>query len=105
MKMELMEKFNKVKVSNLCSPRSGEPVKNQFNIKTSEGIFYQSYNTLICGIIDNKLVVNQSALFSKTTRKYLSVWLDLYFSFNQANKLYRQIVNANVTEIELEVVA
>ncbi len=42
-----METLNKVKVSNMTSPRGDRPVPNQFIITTGEGRYFQSYNSII----------------------------------------------------------
>jgi hypothetical protein len=36
-----------VRVENIKSPRSGRPVANQFLIQTPEGVYFQSYRTII----------------------------------------------------------
>lgn len=39
--------IKKIKVENMESPRSYRPVANQFIITTDEGVYFQSYKTLI----------------------------------------------------------
>ena len=73
-------------VENLESPRSGEPVKNQFAIyctdsKSRNVICFQSYKTLIAiKDIATKTVRVHERLrhYSRTTAKYLNVFLNDY---------------------------
>lgn len=73
-------------VENLESPRSGEPVKNQFAIycRDSHGnnvICFQSYKTLIAVKDVNMGIVKVDARmrhYSRTTSKYLNVFLNNY---------------------------
>jgi len=36
-----------IQVNQMCSPRTGNPVANQFVIMTKKGIYFQSYETII----------------------------------------------------------
>ena len=66
-----------VHVTPLASPRSGEPVKNQYSIELIDCVAFQSYDTLIA-IYDksaDRLTVGRRYDFSVTTSKYLGVWL------------------------------
>ena len=73
-------------VENLESPRSGEPVKNQFAIycrdrKGHNIICFQSYKTLIAVKDVNTGIVKVHASmrhYSRTTSKYLNVFLNDY---------------------------
>ena len=70
----------KITVHNLCSPRTGDPVKNQFciNIPLAGITRFQSYNT-ICLSYDrdcNVLTVYPEAFgYSVTTSKYSRAFL------------------------------
>lgn len=62
-----------VSVSNLQSPRSGRDVSNQFEIRTPEGVYFQSYRSLIAFIPANggKTVLDAEHWdYSRTTSKY-----------------------------------
>lgn len=67
-----------VKVSNLCSPSwKGRKVPNQFEIKTEDGRYFQSYNSVIA-FIDNRGQVYLDPVYwnySVTTGKYRNVFL------------------------------
>jgi hypothetical protein len=66
----------KMKVSNLESSR-GNTVPNQFEIRTDEGVFFQSYNSMICFVprVGKTLLDETYWNYSKTTSKYRSVFL------------------------------
>ena len=65
-----------MKVSNLESSR-GNTVPNQFEIRTDEGVFFQSYNSMICFVprVGKTLLDETYWNYSKTTSKYRSVFL------------------------------
>ena len=64
------------KVTNLTSPRTGNPVANQFEITTNKYYIFQSYETIIAKIergFQGKTTLDKNALDdSKTTLKYLN---------------------------------
>ena len=60
------------------SPRSHEPVPNQFVINTSDGTYFQSYKTTIAfkPVGESHLVLDEYALnYSNTTTKYLHIFM------------------------------
>ena len=74
-----------IKVSNLKSPRSGDSVRNQFEIyestKKTTSYTFQSYNTIIAKVIykngEQIVILDENALYySRTTSKYLYQFLD-----------------------------
>jgi hypothetical protein len=66
----------KMKVSNLESSR-GNTVPNQFVIRTEEGRFFQSYDSIICFIpYEGKVLLDAKTWnYSRTTSKYRSQFL------------------------------
>lgn len=71
-------------VENLKSPRSGEPVKNQFAVYCIDrdgdrAIAFQSYETVIAvkKVCSNTVKVSKH-FYSRTTSKYLNVFLTNY---------------------------
>ncbi len=68
-----------VKAEPLCSPRTGEPVKNQYSIHLGHGLrMYQSYNTqCLMFDLDCWVITVYPAAFtaSKTTSKYAKQFL------------------------------
>ena len=58
--------------------RNGEPVKNQFIIRTEEGVFFQSYNSIIAFVASGSGAVTLDASkwdYSITTGKYRNQFL------------------------------
>ena len=67
-----------VKISNLESPRTGNPVSNQFAIESSRYSFFQSYDSMVA-IYDKKerrITLGPAWDYRMTTRKYLHKWLE-----------------------------
>ena len=62
-------------VSNLISPRSGEPVKNQFTIFSDGVEYFQSYNTTIAKYEGATLTISSDHDYSVTTSRYFNQWL------------------------------
>ena len=67
----------RIKVKQMTSNRSGRPVANQFIIYTSEGRYFQSYDSIIA-FKDNKGNVTLDDYtwdYSRTTGKYRNKFL------------------------------
>lgn len=63
-------------VTNLESPRSGNPVANQFVISTDEGEIFQSYQTPIAEKKAGRTyIISSNWNYSRTTSKYFHQWL------------------------------
>jgi len=74
--MKKIETIKLVKVENLTSPRSGKEVPNQFRIVTPDGIYFQSYKTLIVAIIKGQVYLDEKEWnCSMTTSKYRNQFL------------------------------
>ena len=69
--------MNLVKVSNMPSPRTGNPVANQFIISTPHGEIFQSYTSTICvRENDGTVTLDENSWdYSVTTNKYRSEFL------------------------------
>jgi len=68
----------KIKVHNLNSPRTGNPVANQYEITTKGNYIFQSYNSIIAKInrtSGNIIIDDYYWDFSVTTLKYLKEFL------------------------------
>ena len=64
------KKENKMKVENMTSNK-GNSVPNQFIIYTNDGIYFQSYNSIICKRTENKVFLDSYYWdYSSTTAKY-----------------------------------
>ncbi len=63
-----------IQVNQMCSPRTGNPVANQFKIYTKKGVYFQSYSTLIAfKPNEGKLKLDKNYWdYSRTTLKYLN---------------------------------
>lgn len=61
-------------VSPIISERSGEAVRNQYEIVFENGYVFQSYHTFIGAIVDGKLYLSDAHDYSNTTSKYCTIW-------------------------------
>ncbi len=67
----------KIKVKQMTSPRSGSPVANQFIIYTSEGEYFQSYDSIIAFNDNGEITLDENTWnYSRTTSKYRNEFLD-----------------------------
>ncbi len=70
-----------IKVNNMKSSRNGQPVKNQFLIKTPDGCYFQSYSTIVVFQPTNpafKVAIDTETWWnvrSVTTGKYRNIFL------------------------------
>ena len=68
----------KVKVSNFISSRSGRAVANQFIVYTDEGVYFQSYDSVIAFKPNGsgETVLDENVWeYSRTTGKYRNEFL------------------------------
>lgn len=69
----------KLKVNNLESPRTGNPVANQYEIETDKYHIFQSYQTIIAkkerGFLGKVILDAHYWNYSRTTLKYLKQFL------------------------------
>ena len=65
------------KVRQLTSPRSGQPVANQFEIVTPKGTYFQSYRSIIAFKPNQGPIALDKVFwdYSVTTNKYLAQFL------------------------------
>jgi len=65
----------KVKVTNLTS-NNGNAIPNQFKIRTNDGVYFQSYDSIIVFIPNNgKTQIGSDWDYSRTTGKYRNLFL------------------------------
>jgi len=76
------------------SPRSGNPVPNQYIIHTDEGVYFQSYDVIV-GYKPRGLQVlhldEDYWNWSRTTSKYLYIWLrglGITYNSNEMKKAF-----------------
>lgn len=69
--------ISKIAVRNMESPNSGHPVANQFAITTEDGLYFQSYRTMIAFRSNSGEITldEQSWDYSVTTGKYRNQFL------------------------------
>jgi len=66
----------KIKVKQMTSSRSGNPVANQFIIYTAEGNYFQSYDSVIVTNNSGKITLDNNTWdYSPTTGKYRNEFL------------------------------
>lgn len=73
-----------MRVSNLESPRSGNPVANQYEIETDKYYIFQSYGSVIAkkerGFLGKVILDPYYWNYSRTTLKYLKQFLGVNLS-------------------------
>lgn len=74
----------KIKVSNMTSHRTGNPVANQYEIETPQFYIFQSYNSIIAkkerGFQGKVILDPYFWNYSRTTVKYLKDFLGVNLS-------------------------
>ena len=72
-----MKTINKIKTYSMTSPRTGNPVANQFEIYTPEGRYFQSYRSIIAFVDKFGQIVLDEYYhdYSRTTSKYRNAFL------------------------------
>lgn len=72
-----MATTSKVKVEQMKSDRSRQPIANQFILRTPEGTYFQSYQSIIAFMpYSGQIVLDETYHdYSRTTSKYLTQFL------------------------------
>lgn len=80
--------ISKLRITNMQSPRSGNPVANQFIILNDDGQYFKSYQTMIAFRPNQGNIVldSNSWDYSKTTLKYLKEFLGINSSKKEIQK-------------------
>lgn len=66
-----------MEITSLCSPRSGNPVPNQYVIRKGNVERFKSYSTIVAKREGNKITLdNDIDDYTLTTMRYLNVFLD-----------------------------
>lgn len=88
------------KVTNLKSPRTGNPVANQFVIKLDDGYYFQSYETVIAYMPLNynqeSIILDPDWAYSVTTLKYLKQFLGI----NESKKRIEKLIDLGIYKVE-----
>lgn len=83
-----------IKVQQLKSTKTYNPVPNQFEIHTDKYIYFQSYSTIIAkkqrGFMGKTTLDKNSWDYSKTTLKYLKTFLGTNKSKKEIEKDIKQ---------------
>lgn len=75
------------RVRNLESPRTGNPVANQFVIEDGKREVFQSYKTVVAVVEDGKVTLDKRALdYSVTTSKYLYQFLVWAYPYRDVSR-------------------
>ncbi len=86
-----------MRVYQMSSTRSHNPVPNQFIIEADDGVYFQSYRTMIAKRNNGKLTLTTGALdYSRTTSKYLS-----QFTGMNTAELRKGIKDGSILEAKL----
>lgn len=70
-------------------------VKNQFIIKNKDFIIFQSYESTICKIEDKKITIYDDFDYSRTTSKYLRLFLEEYAKYNILDFIKKNDIRKN----------
>jgi hypothetical protein len=70
--------MKKIKVHQMTSPRTGNPIANQFEIYTDKGVYFQSYRSIIAfKPHKGKTQLDKNYWdYSRTTSKYRNEFLN-----------------------------
>ena len=72
-----MKTIKKISVRNMTSKNSGREIPNQFIIQTPDGLYFQSYNTMIAAKVNGKRYLDKTSWdYSVTTGKYRNQFLN-----------------------------
>lgn len=63
-------------VTNMKSPRTGNPVANQFILSFTNGYVFQSYRAIVAAKLDGVTYITEDWEYSKTTMKYVKEFLN-----------------------------
>ena len=76
---------------------------NQFCIKSTEGIFFQSYQTVIAKYKDGKITLSKDWNFSRTTTRYLLEWFINYTHcyFTSKKELEKEIKYGRIEVVDV----
>lgn len=78
-----------IKVQQMTSNKSGNPVANQFIIETKEATYFQSYNSLIAKASKRNGKIYLDSFYwdySRTTLKYLYSFLGEFYRYGLNKK-------------------
>lgn len=74
------------------------PAANQFVIKTKKATYFQSYESVVCKLDGNNIVLSDDWDYSNTTRKHLYIFLrqNGYYNLSSAKDIRKAIKEKRV---------
>ena len=99
-----------MRVENMSSPRTGNPVANQFVITSGDTLTFQSYDSEIMNVnVPNKvIVIHEDWNYSRTTSKYrnefLTEWCGIrHLGLNEIRSILNFMRDLETDEQEFEI--
>lgn len=88
-------------VENLVNDK-GNRTANQFIIRNDEGLFFKSYESMICKVGKNgRVILGRDWDYSNTTRKYLYTFLRDYTRFQvRSRKELLKLLSDKAIEVD-----
>jgi hypothetical protein len=77
---------------------NGNPAANQFIVKTKKATYFQSYESVVCKLDGNNIVLSDDWDYSNTTRKHLYMFLrqNGYYDLSSAKDIRKAIKEKRV---------
>jgi hypothetical protein len=77
---------------------NGNPAANQFIVKTKKATYFQSYESVVCKLDGNNIVLSNNWDYSNTTRKHLYMFLrqNGYYDLSSAKDIRKAIKEKRV---------
>jgi len=77
---------------------NGNPAANQFILKTKKATYFQSYESVVCKLDGNNIVLSDDWDYSNTTRKHLYMFLrqNGYYNLSSAKDIRKAIKEKRV---------
>ena len=77
---------------------NGNPAANQFIVKTKKATYFQSYESVVCKLDGNNIVLSDDWDYSNTTRKHLYMFLrqNGYYDLSSAKEIQKAIKEKRV---------
>ena len=85
---------------------NGNPVVNQFVIKTEKAVYFQSYKNVICKWDGINLILSNDWKYNNTTRKHLYIFLrqNGFYSLSSAKDIRKAIEKKVITLEEINII-
>lgn len=84
---------------------NGNPAARQFVIESpsGHGKYFQSYNSVVCHLSGNNIILSLDWEYSNTTMKHLYIFLrqNGYYTYNSAKAVRKAIQNGEIALAEV----